>query len=289
MKDFVFAGGTAVVTGAGSGIGRALAHALAARGSGLVLIDRVPERLARVEAELGARHPGVPVRTHLVDLADREATAATAGAVLAEHPRISLLVNCAGVALMGRLDQNALEEFWEVMDVNLRAPVHLTHALLPALKASPGSHVANVSSVFGLAAVPRAIAYCTSKFAVRGFTDALRAELRPAGIGVTSVHPGGTKTRIARDATPGTGVPAQEAEAIKAVFDRVLTLEPEQVAEKVLRAVEHRRPRVLVGLTAKGPDLLSRVAPGGYTHVMAASEKVLGVVLGQWLARRRRR
>lgn len=288
MENYIFAGGTAVVTGAGSGIGRALAHALAARGSALALLDREGDRLATVEAELRSRHPDVPVRTYVVDLGDREETALTAATLLADCRRITLLINNAGVALVGRFDQSTLEEFWAVLDVNLRGTVHLCHALLPALKASPGSHIADVSSVFGLIAVPRASAYCASKFAVRGFTDALRSELRPHGIGVTSVHPGGTKTRIAKDATPASGVPAPEADVEKRVFDRLLTLTPEQVAEAVLEAVEHRRPRVLVGFTAKAPDLVSRLAPGGYTRVTALSERVIGSGLGRWLQGRRR-
>ena len=288
MKDYVFAGGTAVVTGAASGIGEALATALAARGSSLVLLDRDGDRLASVATRLRAAHPSLTVNPYVVDLGDRGATAATATTVLTENPRITLLINNASVATLGRFDQTDLDQVWALLDVNLRGTIHLTHALLPALKASPGAHLANVSSAFGLLAAPRQAAYVASKFAVRGFTEALRAELRPLGIGVTSIHPGGTDTRLPRNARPGAGVPEDEARVELAAFERILTIPPERVAEAVLDGIERRRPRVLVGWTARVPDLLVRLAPGAYTHGTAAFEAVVGWGLPRVLRRRRR-
>ena len=279
MRDYVFAGGTAVVTGAASGIGEALSAALAARRSDLVLLDRDGDRLASVAARLREAHSEVGVRTYVVDLGDRDATAATATAVLTDVPRITLLVNNASTATLGRFDQTDLDQVWRQLDVNLRGTVHLTHALLPALAASPGSHLANVSSALGLMAAPRQAAYVASKFAVRGFTEALRAELRPLGIGVTSIHPGGTRTRLPANADPGSGVPDAEARVEFRAFERILTMAPEHVAEAVLAAIEHRRPRVLIGWSARVPDLLVRLAPGAYTHLMAAGEAVIGRVL----------
>ena len=287
MKDYVFAGGTAVVTGAASGIGAALADGLAARRSDLVLLDRDGERLAQVAARLRAEHLEVGVRTHVVDLGDRAATAAAAAALLAESPRVTLLVNNASTATLGRFDQTDLDQVWQLLDVNLRGTVHLTHALLPALRASPGSHLANVSSAFGLFAAPRQAAYVASKFAVRGFTESLRAELRPLGIGVTSVHPGGTRTRLPQHTAAGDGVPADEARVQFRAFERILTMAPEHVAEAILTGVEHRRPRVLVGWSARVPDLLVRVAPGAYTQLTAAGEAVIGWGLPRVLRRRR--
>lgn len=287
MQDYAFAGGTAVVTGAAGGIGEALAHGLAARGSSLALLDRDAGRLGAVARDLRAAHPGLGVATYVADLADRAETEAAAQAVRADHPDLTLLVNNAGVALGGRFDQVTLEEFGWVVEVNFRATVHLTHRLLPALKASPGSHLANVSSAFGFISPPRQSAYSASKFAVRGFTEALRAELLADRIGVTSVHPGGTRTHLPDHTRAGAGVPAPEARAELAAFRAILTMSPEHVAEGILRAVEHRRPRAVIGITAKVPDLISRLVPAHYTTAMALFERVLGWGFTQWLRRRR--
>ncbi|HET8659432.1 MAG TPA: SDR family NAD(P)-dependent oxidoreductase [Micromonosporaceae bacterium] len=270
MRRFTFAGGTAVVTGAASGIGEALSHALARRGCHLVLLDRDQPRLAAVADAIRGGHPAVAVRAHPVDLADAEATLRVAGAVLAEHPRIRLLVNNAGVALDGRFDQVALEEFDWVVDVNLKAAVRLTHTLLPALKAEPGSHLVNISSVFGLIAPAGQVAYATSKFAVRGFTEALRHELFDHRIGVTVVHPGGVRTRIGLSARVGRGVSAEEAKAARELSARLLRMDPRQAAGIIVAGIERRRPRVLVGWSARVPDLVVRLLPGSYGTVMRA-------------------
>src|SRR4051794_21841634 len=203
MQPYAFAGGTAAVTGAASGIGEALAHALAARGSDLVLLDRDAERLEGVAGAIRARHPGRKVSSVVVDLADDEATHEVGARLAAEHPEITLLVNNAGVALGGRFDQVTLEEFDWVLAINFRAVVRLTHALLPVLKAHPGSHLVNVSSIFGIFAPPGQAAYAASKFAVRGFSESVRHELAQDGVGVTVVHPGGIRTRIAETARTG--------------------------------------------------------------------------------------
>ncbi|SCL36617.1 Short-chain dehydrogenase [Micromonospora nigra] len=270
MRTFVFTAGTAVVTGAASGIGEALAHGLARRGSDLVLLDRDADRLAAVAAAIGAAHPDCQLVTHVVDLADAHATARVAEEVRHRHPRIRLLVNNAGVALGGRFDQVTLEEFQWVIDVNFRAVVQLTHALLPALKAESGAHLVTVSSLFGLIAPPGQAAYSASKFAVRGFTEALRHELVDDGIGVTSVHPGGIRTRIAENARIGSGVSPEEYETGRRQFEKLLSIDPAVAAEVILRAVRRRRGRVLIGWSAKLPDLLARLAPASYGRLLVA-------------------
>ncbi|MGY1624691.1 SDR family NAD(P)-dependent oxidoreductase [Geodermatophilus sp. SYSU D00965] len=269
LAPYRFAGGTAVVTGAAGGIGAALAQGLARRGSSLVLLDRDAERLAAVAAGIRAAHPALAVTTYVADLADPADTHRVAGAVAAAHPEVTLLVNNAGVALAGRFDQVTLEEFDWVQEVNFRAVVRLTAALLPALKTHPGSHLVNVSSLFGLIAPAGQAAYAASKFAVRGFTEALRSELAEDGVGVTCVHPGGIRTRIAEDARLGSGVPAEEGERGKREFARLLTMDPAKAAEVVLTAVERRRPRQLVGWSAVVPDLLARLTPGSHGRVLA--------------------
>ncbi|WP_435208699.1 SDR family NAD(P)-dependent oxidoreductase [Micromonospora sp. bgisy143] len=268
MRRFEFAGGTAVVTGAASGIGAALAHGLADRGADLVLLDRDAERLDAVVAAIGAAHPDRRVHTYRVDLADATATARVAAEIGKRHPRVRLLVNNAGVGLGGRFDQVTFDEFSWVIEINFRAVAQLTHALLPALKAEPGAHLVNVSSLFGLIAPAGQVAYAASKFAVRGLTEALRHELVDDGIGVTSVHPGGIRTRITENARVGSGVSIEEYTAGRAQFEKLLTIAPERAAEVILRAVERRRGRVLIGWSAKVPDLLARIMPASYHRVL---------------------
>jgi short-subunit dehydrogenase len=270
LPDYVFAGGTAVVTGAASGIGKALAHALAARGSNLVLVDRDARRLATVVSALRAEAPAVEVTSHVVDLSDAEATRRLGQTLLADCPRITLLVNNAGIALGGRFDQVTLEEFHTVMRVNFTAPLVLTHTLLPALKAAPGSHLVNVSSLFGLIGPAGQSAYSASKFALRGLTEVLRHELPSVGVGVTAVHPGGVRTRIASSARAGSGVPVAEAVRGQREFQRLLTIEPAEAARVIVDGIEHRRPRVLVGWSAKVPDVAARLFPSSYGPVLAA-------------------
>ncbi|NJP34022.1 SDR family NAD(P)-dependent oxidoreductase [Micromonospora thermarum] len=270
MRRFDFTAATAVVTGAASGIGEALAHGLARRGSDLVLLDRDARRLDAVVDAIRAAHPDRRVTTYVVDLADAAATARVAEEIRARHPRIRLLVNNAGVALGGRFDQVTLDEFQWVIDINFRAVVQLTHALLPTLKAEPGSHLVNVSSLFGLIAPPGQAAYSASKFAVRGFTEVLRHELVDDGIGVTSVHPGGIATRITENARVGSGVSSEEYEEGRRQFDKLLSIPPAKAAEVILRGVERRRGRVLIGWSAKLPDVLARIAPASYGKLLRA-------------------
>ncbi|HET9256356.1 MAG TPA: SDR family NAD(P)-dependent oxidoreductase [Pseudonocardiaceae bacterium] len=277
MRACVLAGGTAVVTGAASGIGEALAHALARRGSHLVLVDRDAGRLSDVAAAIRGGSSTLRVETHVVDLADSDATTHTAYAVLREHPQIRLLVNNAGVLLGGRFDQVTLEEFNWVMDINFRAMVYLTHILLPALKAEPGSHLVNVSSLFGLIAPAGQAAYAASKFAVRGFTEALRHEFADNGIGVTSVHPGGIRTRIAESARVGSGVGLshEEEDYARAQCAALLTIDPAHAADIIVNGIEHRRGRVLIGRPAKALDLLARLLPASHGKILAAATRTL--------------
>lgn len=276
MRPYTFPGGTAVVTGAAGGIGEALSRALAARGSHLALLDRDADRLEAVAASVRAEHPALRVRTYVVDLADRGATRAATDAVRAECPRVTLVVSNAGVALGGLFSQLTFEEFWWVVEVNLRATVQVVSALLPALRESPGSHLVTVSSIFGVVAPPGQSAYATSKFGVRGFTEALRAELRGDGVGVTCVMPGGVRTRIAQDARSAASLSAADVAAGRDAFQRLLTMEPDEVAEQVLRAVERRRPRLLVGWSARLPALLERVVPGASTRVLGGLARSTG-------------
>lgn len=269
LPPYVVEGGTAVVTGAASGMGEQLARQLADRGSALVLVDRDADRLADVVTAIRTAHPGADVDSRVADLADREQVTALAGWVLTEHPGLTLLVNNAGTALAGRFAQLTLEEFEEVVQVNFHAPVALTWFLLPTLLASPGSHVVNVSSLYGLVAPAGQTAYAASKFALRGFSEALRVELAPRGVGVTTVHPGGIRTRIAQTARVAAAVPTAQAEASLRRMDRLLTYPADRAAAEILAGIEHRRARVLIAPSATVLDLLARLAPVGHAQLLA--------------------
>ncbi|WP_158853721.1 SDR family NAD(P)-dependent oxidoreductase [Saccharothrix deserti] len=264
LSRYRFAGGTAVVTGAASGMGEHMAHGLARRGSDLVLIDRDADRLAAVAGKIR----GVRVETFVADLADIAGLDELAARVLAANPRVTLLVNNAGVALSGTFDQVSADEFDWVMDINFRAPVALTRLLLPTLLKSPGSHVVNVSSLFGLIGPPGQTAYSSSKFALRGFSESLRHELADRGVGVTSVHPGGIRTRIAETARVASGASEAEAAQGKESFAKLLTYPADKAAERILTGVEKRKGRVLIAWTAVVPDILARLFPTSYLAVM---------------------
>lgn len=268
LSPYRFAGRTAVVTGAASGIGEQVAHGLAARGSDLVLVDCDALGLDAVAERIRAAHPALAVEAVVADLADRAAVIHTAEGIRERHPAIGLLVNNAGVALGGRFDQVSLEAFEWVMAVNFTAPVLLIHHLLPALTAEPGGHLVNVSSLYGLIAPPGQSAYSSSKFALRGLSEVLRGELLESGVGVTTVHPGGIRTRIAESARIGEGVPPDEVDRQQRTFTALLTYPPEKAAAEILDGVERRRGRVLIAATAKIPDLLARLSPAGHMRLI---------------------
>ncbi len=273
IRPFQFAGATAVVTGAAGGMGEHLARGLAERGSTLLIVDRDAQRLDAVAASIRAAYPGGRVTTFVADLADRDAVDRLAAELLAATDRVDLLVNNAGVALAGQFDQISLDDFDWVMAINFSAPVRLTHHLLPRMGA--GGHIVNVSSLFGLVGPKGQTAYSSSKFALRGFTEALRNELLPRGIGTTTVHPGGIRTDIARNARIGGNLTDVDVERAKDDFDKLLTFPAEKAAELMLEAVKARRPRLLIGLSAKVPDVVARLAPMSFGTLERSGTRLL--------------
>jgi short-subunit dehydrogenase len=260
--DFPIKGGVGVVTGAASGIGAALAANLAARGMNLALADRNAEGLAAAAA--AARAHGVTVSEHVLDVRDAEAVAALPEAVLAAHGRVTLLVNNAGVALMGSFEQVSMDDFGWVMDINFWAPVRLTRAFMYVLHREETAHIVNISSIFGIVGVPGNVPYCASKFAVRGFSEALRHELAGSPITLTVVHPGGIKTAIADNARLSQGIDPAEARTATAEFNKLLKTAPADAAEQIAQAVLKRRGRLLIGGDARMIDRIQRIFPTTY-------------------------
>ena len=271
MRRFAFAGRTCVLTGAASGIGAALALDLARRRTVLVLVDRDAPGLARVAEmarELGARE----VVTYEIELSDGGDRRELAAEIASRFGGADLLINNAGVALAGTFEENSLADVDWLLEINLHAVIRLTKAFLPQLLGRPGSHLVNISSLFGLIAPPGQVAYATSKFAVRGFTEALRAELEPRGVGVTVVHPGGIRTNIAANARLSGPDPdgAQAAQA-RRFTEAALTMPPEEAARQIVAAIQARRPRLVITRVAKAADWLARLTP---TRYWAISERL---------------
>jgi len=253
----------AAVTGAASGIGRALAQDLAQRGAHLALADIDEVGLAETVALCEGL--GVKVSSQRLDAADRDAVYAWADQVVADHGKVNLIFNNAGVALGATIEAMTYEDFEWLMGINFWGVVYGTKAFLPHLKASGEGHIINLSSVFGLISVPSQAAYNAAKFAVRGFTDTLRMELEieKAPVSCTTVHPGGIKTNIARNARmdPATVELAGGAEEAAKQFDRIAMTSPKKAARQILAAVEGNKRRALIGPDAKVIDLISRL-PG---------------------------
>jgi butyryl-CoA dehydrogenase len=256
-----FAGRVAAITGAGSGIGRALAEELAGRGAHLALSDIDEVGLSGTVGRCEDR--GVRVTAHTVDVADRDAVYAWADQVVGDHGAVNIVVNNAGVALIATVASMSDDDLEWLMGVNFWGVVHGTRAFLPHLKATGEGHVVNLSSVFGLISIPSQSAYNAAKFGVRGFTDALRIELEvePCGVSATTVHPGGIRTDIVRRARVDPMTAAGDVDRAEAheEFHRMARTSPERAARQILTAVARNRRRALIGPDAKVFDLASRL------------------------------
>jgi short-subunit dehydrogenase len=264
-------GAAIAVTGAASGIGRALAIELAARGADLALADRDEAGLQTVAAEIAKASPR-KVSLHRVDVSEQEQIAAFAREAVAAHPSLNILINNAGVSLLGlfhEIDQAQME--W-LFNINFWGAVHATRAFLPHLASQPASHIVNISSIFGIMAPPGQTAYSAAKFAIRGFSEALRHELQIAKspVRLSVVHPGGIKTNIVRNSRAGVGVTDNErrAQSIER-FDAIAQTSPKDAALRIIKGIEKNEPRILIGSDARFMDLLQRFRPATYWNVMA--------------------
>ncbi|MFY9331468.1 MAG: SDR family NAD(P)-dependent oxidoreductase [Candidatus Nanopelagicales bacterium] len=259
-------GGVAVITGAAGGIGAALAHALAVEGSDLALVDVDQAALTAIVATLRDRFPNVSITEHLMDLSEPTAAEELVSQTLSGHGRITLVINNAGVALGGLFEQVSMADVDWLLSVNLRATMAVTSASLPHLQT--GARIVNISSLFGIIAPVGNVAYSASKFGVRGFSLALREELRPRGISVTSVHPGGVRTGIARNARRGQAVNEADWALGQEIFDKLLVMKPADAARIIVRGIKRRKARILIGPEAYVGDFLARIAPVGATRLI---------------------
>ncbi len=259
-------GAAAAVTGAASGIGRAVALELAARGCDLALADRDEAGLQSVAAEIG-RTGSQKVSVHRVDVSEPGQIAEFAQAAIKTHPGLNILVNNAGVALLGQFHEIDQAQMDWLMNINFWGVVHSTRAFLPQLASRPEAHIVNLSSIFGIVAPPGQTAYAAAKFAVRGFSESLRHELQMAGspIKLSVVHPGGVATNIARNSRTGTGISDNEfrADSIER-FDNAARTSPEKAARRIIDGIEKNKPRILIGKDARFIDILQRLRPGTY-------------------------
>jgi short-subunit dehydrogenase len=262
-------GAAIAVTGAASGIGRALAIELAARGAALALADRDEAGLASVAAEIGGK---AKVSTHRVDVGEPSQIASFAQAAIATHPSLNIVVNNAGVALLGQfneIDQSQME--W-LFNINFWGVVHSTRAFLPHLASRAEAHLVNVSSIFGIVAPPGQTAYAAAKFAVRGFSESLRHELQLANslVRVSVVHPGGILTNIVRNSRAGSGV-TDNARRVQSIerFDQIAKTTPKDAALRIIEGIEKNKQRILIGGDARMMDILQRLRPATYWAVLA--------------------
>ena len=261
-------GRTAVITGAAGGIGRAIAMSVARRRCNLAIAD-VDEPGLTATAELARKHD-VRVSQHVIDIADRAAVAEFPQIVAKEHPGVDLLINNAGVAVGGTFEQVSETDFEWLFEINFWGVVRMTRAFLPLLHASGDARIVNLSSIYGVVAPPEQTAYSASKFAVRGFSEALRHELEGSGIGVTVVHPGGVATSIAEKARLPAGVSDDEIARRREKYRKLLRLPPEAAGEIIVSAVERRQSRVLVGSDAKLISLIARLVPVSYWKLLGS-------------------
>lgn len=275
MKNF--RNKVAAITGAGSGIGRALAENLAAAGCNVALAD-ISARGLDETAGMLAKH-GVKVTKQVLDVADRAAFYAWAETVVRDHGQVNLVFNNAGVALSGTVDAVSIEDYEWIMGINFWGVVYGTKAFLPHLEASGEGHVINISSVFGLTAQPLMSGYNASKYAVRGFTESLRQDLELTGscVSATCVHPGGIKTNIAKSARMTDSVLAatgKSAEDASKEFENLFITTPDKAAKTILAGVNANRRRVLIGPDARLFDLAARLAPAGYQRLFTAAVRM---------------
>jgi NADP-dependent 3-hydroxy acid dehydrogenase YdfG len=263
------AGQVAVVTGAASGIGRALAQALAQRGVKLALVDWNEAGLDETAESLQ-----VPVIKRKLDVSDRVAFEAFAQSVLAQYGQVDWLFNNAGVALLQRVQDMAYDDLAWLMNINFWGVVHGTHAFLPAMLARDTGTIVNISSLYGLMAWPANSAYSAAKFAVRGYTEAMRHDLHNTGVRAVTVHPGGIQTSIVRNARfTSDDLGRTDRSKLERDFTKIAITSSAQAASIILNGLEAGRDRIIVGKDAQLLSFLTRLFPEHYFKAVRALQR----------------
>ena len=279
MQKFQFEGSAAAITGAASGIGRALAFELAARGCDVALADLDEAGSESAAKEITATHAR-RATIRRVDVADPKHIQDFALSAVADFPSLNILINNAGVALLGQFDEFDHAQMAWVMDINFWGVVRGTRAFMPHLQSRPQAHIVNISSIFGIIAPPGQSAYCASKFAVRGFSEALRHELvmNNSSLRLSVVHPGGVKTNIARKARAGAHLrESVSSNELAEKFEQLARTTPAAAARRIVRGIERNEPRILIGRDAQYLDIIQRFRPATYWALLASAFKRMSV------------
>lgn len=257
----------AVVTGAASGIGQALAIRFASEGvAGVAISDVNAEGLEATRVAI--EKVGVLVSVHITDVSKLDQVRQLAEDVIARYGRVTHLVNNAGVGLIGTFEQISLEDFEWLMGINFWGVIYGCKVFLPLLKQQESAHIINISSVFGFIAPEEQTAYCSAKFGVRGFTESLRHELAETNVAVSCVHPGGILTNIVRNSRVGEGTPEEWKQQGTKLFDRVAKTTSETAAQVIIDGIKANNPRILIGKDAKAISIISRMFPKRYLSIL---------------------
>lgn len=263
-----------IITGAGSGMGRQMALQAAKRGARVIAVDY--NNITLDETKALAQAQGSTIETFVLDVANAQAIEAFAAQLIPTFNKGRLiLINNAGVSIFtGNFEHTPLDEFEWLINVNMWGVIRLTKAFYPYFLEHNNGHIVNLSSVFGLGGMAGNSAYCTSKFAVRGFTETLRMELADTNVGTTSVHPGGVKTNIVRNQVPKGGHTTDEMLSnVVNKFEKNARTTPEHAAQQILDAVEKKKTRLVIGSDGKMLDFVTRLFPQAYTNIVRKKAK----------------
>ena len=263
----------AVITGAASGIGRALALNLAKENCILLLADKNMEGL--LETQQALSNLGAKCDIHELDVSDPVAFKNFADDVFREHGKVNMLFNNAGVTLVDSVSAQSLDDFHWLMNINFWGVVHGVNAFLPYLKQADEAHIVNVSSLFGLLGLPLQSAYNASKFAVRGYTESLKMEMAGSNVSVSCIHPGGIKTAITANSRVGDKALDISKDQLIADFEKTSKTTAEQAADEIINGMKKKQRRILIGSDAKFLDKIVRLFPGSYEKVLGFEKKVV--------------
>lgn len=267
-EKYEFKDKTAIITGGNAGIGKAVAFELAERGSNLAIIGRNIITINEVCDELSTKYPNQKITGYQLDISNFSDIPKVIEEISNDHKKIGLLINNAGIAMGGKFEELSIGDIETVFDINFKSQVVMIKETLPHLKKVKNSHIANVSSVFGIITPAGQSAYAASKFAVKGFSEVLRQELKKYNIGVSTIFPGGVKTNIAANTKIGEGANKDEIKKEAKSFESNFTMTPEYAAKAIVSGIEKRKVRVLIGSTTKFLDFMTRLLPVKYEFLL---------------------